>query len=302
MTSVAPSTAAEIALPGPIDPSETFYFRSKDGQRLYGELFRPESDPRGSVLLLHGYAEHCGRYREVAHLLVARGFAVLGFDFRGHGRSDGQRGFVARFVHYLDDMDAALDELDQRAGRSLRRFLVAHSNGALTALRALADPWRVPDRLEFAVLSSPFLGLKLAVSPVKSLVGRVASLAMPSLTMPNELKVEHLTRDPTKRRERELDTLCHDVASARWFTEAQATQEWVLEFAHRVALPTLWLVGGHDQIAEPESARLVNSRLEAESEYHHLDDFEHEVFNEIERGRPLALLSDYVDRHFPQQD
>jgi alpha-beta hydrolase superfamily lysophospholipase len=302
MTSAAPSSAAESALPGPIDPTETLYFRSRDGQRLYGEIFVPQGDPRAAVLIMHGYAEHGGRYREVAHLLVDRGFLVMSYDFRGHGRSDGQRGYVGRFEQYLDDMDAAWAQLDDRGGKDLPRVVIAHSNGALTALRALADPWRVPKRLEFVVLSSPFLGLKLQVSPVKTLVGRVASLAMPSLTMPNELKVEHLTRDPAKQREREVDTLCHDVASARWFTEAKDAQEFVYEFAARITTPTLWLVGGHDQIADPERARQVHDRMLSESDYHHLEGFEHEVFNEIDRARPFGLLGEALDRHFPLQD
>jgi alpha-beta hydrolase superfamily lysophospholipase len=44
----------------------------------------------------HGYAEHCGRYREVANALVAAGIATFTYDMRGHGQASGKRGHIAR--------------------------------------------------------------------------------------------------------------------------------------------------------------------------------------------------------------
>src|SRR5690606_17482655 len=93
--------------------------------------------------------EHCGRYRELAHVLVAAGIATFTFDMRGHGRAEGQRGYITSIGEYLADMDAARAELDARIdalapGATLPRILVAHSNGALVALRALTEPTRGP--------------------------------------------------------------------------------------------------------------------------------------------------------------
>src|SRR4051794_18724341 len=89
------------ALPGPIEPTST---QTISG--LYTETFRPAGTPRGVVLVTHGYAEHCGRYREVAHVLVDAGWAALTYDVRGHGHSPGERGFVERFDIYLEDLAA----------------------------------------------------------------------------------------------------------------------------------------------------------------------------------------------------
>ena len=54
--------------------------------------------PKGVVLITHGYAEHCGRYREVAHVITNAGWAALSYDCRGHGQSPGDRGYIDRFV------------------------------------------------------------------------------------------------------------------------------------------------------------------------------------------------------------
>ncbi|MGE3458066.1 MAG: alpha/beta fold hydrolase, partial [Kofleriaceae bacterium] len=88
-----------MTAPGPIEPTTTTTIAG-----LYAETFRPEATPRGSVVITHGYSEHCGRYREVANVIVRAGWAVLSYDVRGHGRSPGPRGYVDRFKTYVDDL------------------------------------------------------------------------------------------------------------------------------------------------------------------------------------------------------
>jgi lysophospholipase len=300
MPSAAAEPALPPALPGPLDPTATARFYSRDGTALYGEWFAPD-EARARVLIMHGYAEHCGRYREVAHVLHRLGLASLSYDMRGHGRSQGQRGHIDSIRDYLDDMDAALTELDERfehrygAAGDRPLFLVCHSNGSLVALRALADPLRRPRGVTAAVLSSPFLGLKLPVSPVKDLVGRAASRWAPRLSLPNELRLEDLTRDEGKLAERRVDTLCHDVASARWYQESLRAHHYVLRNAPRVRTPTLWLVAAGDRIAAPAASRAVRARLRVPAEYHELPGMYHEVFNERDRGQVFELLRTYLE-------
>jgi alpha-beta hydrolase superfamily lysophospholipase len=293
----APALPPSPAAPGPLDPTDICRLTSRDGTVLYGEWFEA-AEARALALVMHGYAEHCGRYRELAHVLVGAGLATLTFDMRGHGRSQGQRGHAESYDEYLDDMDAALAELRRRHPTSARLplFLIGHSNGALVALRALADPVRRPRGLTAAVLSSPFLGLRAQVHPAKKVAGRVASRVMPRLSMPNELRIEDLTHDPDKLAARRVDTLCHDVASAGWYSAAVATQGYVARNAHRVDVPTLWLVAGGDRIADPTVSRAVRRRLRRPSEYHELPTMHHEVFNEVERGRVFDLLRTFLDK------
>lgn len=287
--------------PGPLVPTATTRF-SSDGAELYGEWFAV-ARPRAAALVMHGYLEHCGRYRELAHVLARAGIASFSFDMRGHGRADGQRGYITGIGQYLADMDAARAELDRRVdelapGAALPRVVVAHSNGALIALRALAEPARIPAPAA-AVLSSPFLGLKHKVGAVKDIVGRIAGRWLPTLSLPSDIPIEHLTSDPDKQRERRLDTLCNDVASSGWYLAAQEAQAYVTEHAARIEVPTLWLVSGGDRIADAAVTRTLHARLRAPSTYHELAGLEHEVFNERERGRVFGLLREYLDQVLP---
>lgn len=299
---VPASPAPVQAPPGPLAPTATTRFASSDGTELYGEWFVP-ARPRAAVLVMHGYQEHCGRYRELAHVLTQAGLACFTYDMRGHGRAEGQRSYIAGIGDYLDDLDAALVELGRLVdeispGVVLPRIIIAHSNGGLILLRALTDPTRAPAPLAAAVLSSPFLGLKAKVSPIKQMVGKLAGRWMPTLSLPSDLPIEHLTSDPDKQNERRLDTLCSDVASSGWYVASQDAQLHVTAYIERVTLPTLWLVAGADRVADAEVTRGLRPRLPAAT-YHDLEGMEHEVFNERERGRVFALLRDFLDQVLP---
>ena len=274
-----------MTAPGPIEPTRTSTI-AVSGGALYAETFLPTGEPKGAVLVTHGYYEHCGRYREVAHVITNAGWAALTYDVRGHGKSFGPRGFVDRFDRYLDDLAAAA-----KAARALAPekplVLLAHSHGGLITLRALAGN-RAPDAC-CAILSSPFLGLRLAVPGYKKLLARVASKVAPNFGQPNPLRVEDLTSDPKKQQERLADTLCFDTTPARWFTEALAAQQFVSSHADQITVPTTWLVGGADSIADPEASRRVASRARGAT-FHDLAGWKHEVFNEVDRGDAFAKV------------
>jgi alpha-beta hydrolase superfamily lysophospholipase len=271
------------ALPGPIAPSST---RTVGG--LYTESFAPAGTPRGVVLINHGYAEHCGRYHEVAHVIVNAGWAAFSYDVRGHGKSPGERGYIERFAIYLEDLAAMQDAARALAAADAPLVLLGHSHGGLIALRALADDR--PPRVTAAILSSPFLALRLAVPRFQLLLARIASRLAPKLAQPNALRVEDLTQDKAKQAERLADKLCFDVATARWFTEAAAAQDHVFAHASRIALPTTWLVGGDDPIADPARSQAVAAKIPG-AKYHHLAGMRHEVLNEIDRGKVFSELT-----------
>jgi alpha-beta hydrolase superfamily lysophospholipase len=280
-------------LPGPMTPTKTSTIKAPGGDALYAEEFLPKGEPKGVVLVTHGYAEHCGRYRELAHVITDAGWAALTYDVRGHGQSPGARGFIEHFDTYLADLRGAHSAARALApGKPL--VLLGHSHGSLITLRALCDS-RPPDAVA-AIVSSPYLGLRLAVPSYKKLLAKFASRVAPALAQPNSLRVEDLTNDKQKQQERLADKLCFEVATARWFTEANAAQAFVESHADRIKVPTTWLVGGADPIADPAASKRVAARVSG-AHYHDLAGLKHEVFNEVDRGKVFAevtkVLSEY---------
>lgn len=283
-----------MALPGALEPTRTITFASTGDTTLYGEVFLPASAPTAVALIIHGYAEHCGRYREVAHALVNAGLAVLSFDYRGHGRASGRRGCIQQWSDYHDDLDAAIAQAQALApGRPM--IAVCHSNGALITLRALTDSDRRP-KFAAVIASSPFLGLRLKVPVTKRWLALGMSHLVPTFSQRAELQPSDLTSDPERQAARRADTLCHDVASAKWFTEAAAAQAHVQRQFAEITIPTLWLIGGADPIADPAVSERVARGVRG-ADVQVLDGFRHEVWNESARERPLAQAATFAANH-----
>src|SRR5947209_4783068 len=66
-----------------------------------------------TLVFVHGYGDHSGRYLHFLEWLARRGVACHAFDLRGQGQSTGRRGFVRRWEDYLEDLASffALDAL-----------------------------------------------------------------------------------------------------------------------------------------------------------------------------------------------
>lgn len=270
------------------EPTRFLTITGEGGLRLHAEVFLRDS-AKGVVLITHGYAEHCGRYREVVDVLVNAGWSVLTYDVRGHGQSAGARGYCDRFAQYLGDFRAA-----HRAARALGGgplVALGHSHGSLITLRAMLEP--SPVEVSAIVVSSPFLGFGAPVSPIKAAIGKLASRLAPRMSLPSGLAIEALTSDAGKQAERAKDTLCFDIATARWFTEAVTAHREVEAGAGRITTPTLWLISGADTVASPAQSRKVAASMPSAT-VRVFDGYRHEAFNETGRKAVFDELTKFL--------
>ena len=110
-----------------------FGWQTEDGLQLFAQAWQPDGESRAVVCLAHGLGEHSGRYSHVAAALNQAGYTLLGFDLRGHGHSEGQRGHAPTFDDMLDDITHLLEEAARRFPDS-PRFLYGHSLGGTLVL------------------------------------------------------------------------------------------------------------------------------------------------------------------------
>jgi alpha-beta hydrolase superfamily lysophospholipase len=266
--------------------------RTQDGLTLTGGHHIP-ADPRARVVLLHGYAEHAGRYAELIAALTGAGYECHTLDLRGHGRSEGVRGHVLRFEEYLEDIDLFLESLPSFPGRALPRFLIGHSLGGLISLGYVL---RQPAAFGALAVSSPFLLPAMPVPWLKETLATAASYLAPTLLMDSEIDARGLSHDPAIVEAYIADPLVFKTVNPRWFFEIRKAQDEILERAGEIRLPTLFLLGGADPIAQPERGRQVFERLgSTEKRLEVYKDLFHEVLNEVERARVLGDLLGWLE-------
>lgn len=273
-------------------PTDDGYFSARDGLRLFRRTTRPPAEPIAHVVVLHGYAEHLGRHAEITRALASGGYAAHSFDCRGHGQSGGKRAHVDAFDEYLLDLADFFAEVREKVrGRPL--FFLGHSHGALIGIRYLLDH---PDAVRGAILASPYLRLKLRVSPIKLAAGKLLSRVLPSLPMRNELKAEQLTRDVEIQNATRRDPLYQQIATPRWFTESSGAQETCLRRATEFVTPFLLLFGGADLIADPAAGREFFQHATSKDKQHkQYDGLLHELFHEPERDVVFRDVIGWLD-------
>jgi acylglycerol lipase len=166
--------------------------RTRDGLELRTLRWPVVGGARAHLLLIHGIAEHAGRYADVASRFASAGIETHAYDLRGFGASAGHRAYVDHWSRYHDDLEDQLAAIRAVAG-ALPVVLYGHSMGGLIALGyVLADPPRPqPDLL---VLSAPAIAARVArwKRALADVLGRV----VPRLQIPNELPAGGLSHDP----------------------------------------------------------------------------------------------------------
>jgi alpha-beta hydrolase superfamily lysophospholipase len=249
-------------------------------------------NPRGIVIVAHGFGEHGGCYRFVAEALgPLLDVDFLAPDLRGHGRSPGRRGVVRRYEDLLSDLQAACAWAG-RARSGLPRFVLGHSNGGQLALRlALTED----AGLAGLIVSNPSLVLATKVPRYKVGIGRFLLRYAPSVTLSAKLPADMMTRDPEMQREHRTDPLRHSRISAPLFFGLVEGGPLVMARIGDVMAPTLWLLGGSDPVIDPESSRWAFDQLGAVDKTLMLyPKMRHEPLGELGREQVFADIASWL--------
>jgi len=273
---------------------EDGFLRARDGIPIYHQRWAGAEPIRGVVAIVHGYLEHGGRYGFVVEHLCPRGYRVYAFDQRGHGRSEGRRGYANSFDEYLQDLHRFLGLIQEREGDGLKLFLLGHSFGGLVALRYAIEH---PEGLAGLVLSSPYFGNAVPIGAAKLFSVKVLSRVAPTLALETGLDPALLSHDAEVVRDYKQDPLVTTRLTTRWTTETLRAQEDVLARAPELSVPCLILQGAADQVSDPQVSRAVYDRLRTrDREWRAYEGYYHEIFNETGRERVLNDLGDWLEK------
>ncbi|HLM16421.1 MAG TPA: alpha/beta hydrolase [Acidimicrobiia bacterium] len=295
---------------------DEFTFASTDGVEVFARRWVPSGQPRAAIVVVHGAAEHSGRYTRVAEVLRGEGYAVYALDLRGHGRSAGstERGRIGPggMAGVLSDVGALVRRARSEAG-DVPVILFGHSMGSVVVQAFMVG---APEDVSAYVLSGTMgpaegteefvAGMRAAVEagmadePLDALAGYNAS------DEPTRTRYDWLSRDEDEVDKYIADPLCGD--------DNPLTYGYVAVLLETIAdvmepdaiaripkgMPVLLLTGDRDPVSENGAQvrqlerRLRDAGLDVTARYY--VGARHEVLNETNRDEVHRDLVEWLDR------
>jgi alpha-beta hydrolase superfamily lysophospholipase len=270
-------------------------FKSKEGTQLFYQGWVPYSEPQTVLVLVHGLAEHSGRYNNLADDMASHGFAIYAMDLRGHGRSAGKRCYVKHFSDYVDDLDIFIDLVQSRHPAS-KIFLLGHSLGGTIATLYAASH---QEKLDGMMLSAPTLKFNNSISQRQRFMARILSRVAPWVGV-TRLEANSISQDPAIVKAYTRDPLVYTgKISARMGVEMmEAIEETIPEVMPLISLPILIMQGTEDRLSHPDSGKFIyNSISSKDKTLKRYDGLFHEIFNEPRHVVVIADMRKWLDAH-----
>ncbi len=261
------------------------HFPSVTGEQLFFRYWLPDKLPVAMVTLVHGYAEHSGRYDHIAGELVSRGMGVAAFDLVGHGRSGGARA-------YIDSIDSCVADLAVFRAKVQKEFpgiahpMFAHSMGGAISILAILSR---SVRTNAIFLSSP--AIKLCEPVWLQKASTILSSILPTLPTIS-INRNKLTTDKTV-----LDQADHDDLHYKGPTplntgaEMVKASEKILTLMNDFDTPFMIIHGSDDTLTSPQGSKDFYAAAQAEDKQIRIfEGLLHETFNSAEKGPTVVSL------------
>lgn len=257
--------------------------------RIATHYWLPEN-PRGTLIVLHGYYDHIGIFANAIAYGLKRGLAVLTFDLPGHGLSSGDRVAITSFDQYADVLDAVLTQSRDFFPRPL--YALGQSTGGAILLNHLWRYQTVEPPLHQFYRMALFAPLIL---PRGWLFGRFVYFAVHPF-------VQRIKRSASRNSHdknfidfvNNQDHLQSKFLSVKW---VGAMKAWNRKFSAFKPLPTKLLVvqGTHDlTVAWHYNMKMIRRKL-PNADIHYIEEAGHQLVNESDeyRSQAFAKISHY---------
>ena len=306
--------------------TKEFSYPSSDGvHTIHAQEWFPQSSPIAVIQIVHGVAEHIGRYQHLAQFLTAYGFVVCGEDHLGHGRTvtDGSYGFFAPENGWtLAARDVrALRTLEGARHPNLPYFLLGHSMGSfLTRTYLILWPGTVSGAVLMGTGQEPAplvaLGKRISALECRRLGPRGVSPLVHTLSLgaynrrfrPSRTPSDWLSRDPAEVDAFLADPLCQSRPTVSLFRDMMGGLQLIARRDQLArmdpSVPVCFLSGQEDPVGGmgrgvEQVVRMFQDAGCRDLSLHLYPGARHELFHEQNRREVWADLLDWLEDRLP---
>ena len=272
-------------------------WEDEEGINFFAQGWEPDKGrPKAFIALIHGLGDHTSRFAHIGKAMTDAGYAMAGFDLRGHGRSGGARGHVPSLDAYMQDIRQFFQLMTQRHP-NVPHFLYGHSLGGLLALA-----YTIQYGAGFRGVMVTGAALRDSLQEQKAKLALVKLLApiLPKMSIQSGLDAATLSRDPEIVKAYRNDPLVHYNITLGFGRAGLSAIDLCFARAKEFPVPLLMIHGKGDQITyssgSEEFATLVRESG-GEVTLKLWDDLYHEVHNEPEKAEVFQFMVEWLDLH-----
>lgn len=271
-------------------------FEGVGGLNIFWRSWIPDTAPRGVVALVHGFNAHSGYLTWVGEQFQKNGFAAYALDFRGRGKSDGERFYINDFSEYLSDLDGLVKKAKAEVP-GVPLFILGHSAGGV-----ISTEYTYEHQSDVAGLICESFAYDVGVPNVAALLLKGLSHIAPHLHV-FTLKNEWFSRDPAVVAAMNSDPLIANESQPTE-TATQLLQAAVTLEKHfpGIKVPLLIIHGTADKATKPagskhfyEAAGSTDKTLKLYEGHYH------DLLNDIDKEIVMADIIEWVNARVPAE-
>ena len=267
------------------------YIKTASKNRLFTQSWTVDH-PIANVYIVHGFGEHSGRYEAEAEPLNKAKLNVFTFDLKGHGRSEGNMGYISRFTEYKKDLSEYLESI---WNPDTPNFIYGHSMGALICL-----DWLINDRPNMPnfrgfISTSAALMVSKDIAPLLQKLSGIVGEILPKL---RTIKVDPnvISRIPKVVEKYKSDPLILSKGiHARTASEMISTQNKLWSIYEKFNHPILIMYGSDDTLIEPEGSIHLHANVSSQDkELVKWDGSYHEITRDLDGFKVMEKMIDWM--------
>ena len=241
-------------------------------------------NPISNIIILHGACEHSGRYEDITNKLNEYGHNVYRIDIRGHGQSEGKKGFLDRFEYIVDDLDLIVDKAKKET-IDIKTYILGHSFGGLIAM---IYGIKNKEKIDGVIISS-------ATTFDKAGALKIFQKDLGADDFIQNNLGDLLCSDKYVNENYKNDILVLKKITVGFVQQMIEGIEWMKKHINDFKYPVLIMHGTSDQIVSYlDSVSLFNMLPKIDKEIEIYEELWHEILNEYKKDIVIDRINDWV--------
>ncbi|CDH04106.1 putative methylase with S-adenosyl-L-methionine-dependent methyltransferase domain and alpha/beta-hydrolase domain [Xenorhabdus bovienii str. oregonense] len=277
--------------------AEEHYFTTSDNASLFYRYWpQQQANPDRAIIIFHRGHEHSGRIQHAVDGLDLPDVPMFAWDARGHGKTEGPRGYSPSMGTSIRDVDEFVRFIATQYGIAMGNIVViGQSVGAVLVSAWVHD---YAPKIRAMILAAPAFDIKLYI-PFATQGLQLMQKARGIFFVNSYVKARYLTHDETRIASYNSDPLITREIAVNILLDLYQTAERVVKDAAAITLPTLLFISGSDYVVNKKPQHQFYQQLNTPiKEKHVMDGFYHDTLGEKDRHLVFDKIRVFIERIF----